>query len=93
MISIADVKSQELYARALSRLPGGVNSPVRAMKAIGRENPLFIERGSGAVIHDVDGNPFIDYVMSWGPLIAGHAHPEVIAAITERAALGRSRWC
>ena len=88
MISIADVKSQELYARALSRLPGGVNSPVRAMKAIGRENPLFIERGSGAVIHDVDGNPFIDYVMSWGPLIAGHAHPEVIAAITERAALG-----
>ena len=90
MISIADPKSQELFRRAQSRIPGGVNSPVRAMGAVGRANPLFIERGSGALIHDVDGNPFIDYVCSWGPLIAGHAHPDVIAAVTERAALGTS---
>ena len=88
MISIADARSQELDRRARSRIPGGVNSPVRAMTAGGRAHPLFIERGSGAVIHDVDGNPFIDYVCSWGPLIAGHAHPDVVAAITERVALG-----
>ena len=88
MISIADARSQEHHRRALSRIPGGVNSPVRAMTAVGREHPLFIERGSGAVIHDIDGNPFIDYVCSWGPLIAGHAHPDVVEAITERARLG-----
>jgi glutamate-1-semialdehyde 2,1-aminomutase len=68
-------------------LPGGVNSPVRAMRAIGRE-PLFIERAEGAEITDVDGNTYVDYVCSWGPLILGHARPEVIDAVTEAAARG-----
>ena len=68
-------------------LPGGVNSPVRAMRSIGRE-PLFIERAEGAEITDVDGNTYVDYVCSWGPLILGHAHPEVIEAVTEAAARG-----
>jgi glutamate-1-semialdehyde 2,1-aminomutase len=68
-------------------LPGGVNSPVRAMRSIGRD-PLFIDRAQGAVITDVDGNTYVDYVCSWGPLIHGHAHPEVIEAVTETAARG-----
>jgi glutamate-1-semialdehyde 2,1-aminomutase len=68
-------------------LPGGVNSPVRAMRSIGRD-PLFIDRAQGAVITDVDGNTYVDYVCSWGPLIHGHAHPDVIEAITETAARG-----
>ena len=70
-------------------LPGGVNSPVRAMRSIGRD-PIFIERAAGAEITDVDGNTYVDYVCSWGPMILGHAHPEVIAAVTEAAALGTS---
>lgn len=69
-------KSKELYAEALRYLPGGVNSPVRAFKAVGGQ-PLFISRGQGALIYDVDGNEYIDYVCSWGPLILGHCHPEV----------------
>jgi glutamate-1-semialdehyde 2,1-aminomutase len=68
-------------------LPGGVNSPVRAMRSIGRE-PIFIDRAEGAEITDVDGNTYVDYVCSWGPLILGHAHPDVIEAITEAAARG-----
>jgi len=75
-----DTKSHALYERAVSVLPGGVNSPVRAMRAIGRE-PLFIDRGAGCEITDVDGNSFIDYVCSWGPLILGHAHPAVVEAV------------
>jgi len=90
MISIVDTKSQALFARARSRIPGGVNSPVRAMGAVGRQAPLFIERGLGPFVHDVDGNQLVDYVCSWGALIAGHAHPDVVAAVTERAALGTS---
>ncbi len=70
-------------------LPGGVNSPVRAMRSIGRD-PIFIERAAGAEITDVDGNTYVDYVCSWGPMILGHAHPDVIAAVTEAAALGTS---
>jgi glutamate-1-semialdehyde 2,1-aminomutase len=70
-------------------LPGGVNSPVRAMRQIGRE-PVFIERGEGCELIDVDGNHYIDWVCSWGPLIHGHAHPEVIAAVTEAASRGTS---
>ncbi|WP_354699717.1 Glutamate-1-semialdehyde 2,1-aminomutase [Paraconexibacter sp. AEG42_29] len=85
--SLTDAKSAELYARAVQRLPGGVNSPVRAMRAIGRD-PLFIERAEGAEIVDVDGNRFVDYVCSWGPLIHGHAHPEILAAVTEAASRG-----
>ena len=72
--SLADARSAELYRRALEVLPGGVNSPVRAMRAIGR-SPIFVDRGEGAELIDVDGNRFVDYVCSWGPLIHGHAHP------------------
>ena len=84
---LTDAKSAELYALALQRLPGGVNSPVRAMRAIGR-GPIFVERGHGAELIDVDGNRYVDYVCSWGPLIHGHAHPEILAAISEAAAAG-----
>ena len=70
--SLTDTRSSELFRRALELLPGGVNSPVRAMRAIGRE-PIFIARGEGAELYDVDGNCYVDYVCSWGPLIHGHA--------------------
>lgn len=70
-------------------LPGGVNSPVRAMRQIGRD-PIFIERGESCELIDVDGNRYIDWACSWGPLIHGHAHPEVIAAVTEAASRGTS---
>ena len=74
--------------RARRVLPGGVNSPVRAMRSIGRD-PIFIERGQGAELIDVDGNRYVDYVCSWGPLIHGHAHPAVLAAIEQAAARAR----
>ncbi len=80
-------RSSELYARALSLLPGGVNSPVRAMRAIGRD-PIFISRGEGATLVDVDGNEYIDWVGSWGPLILGHAHPAVLDAVASAATNG-----
>ena len=82
-------RSQELYDRARKLLPGGVNSPVRAMAAIGRE-PLFIERGAGSRVWDVDGKEYVDWVSSWGPLILGHAHPDVVSAVVETAARGTS---
>src|SRR5829696_4992421 len=85
--SLTDTRSAELYRRALHVLPGGVNSPVRAMRSIGRD-PIFIDRAAGAEIIDVDGNNYVDYVCSWGPLIHGHAHPAVLEAIAEAAALG-----
>ena len=88
-ISLRDARSAALYERALVYLPGGVNSPVRAMRAIGRD-PLFIERGEGAELVDVDGNRYVDWVCSWGPLIHGHAHPDIIAAISAAAAQGTS---
>src|SRR5205085_5765071 len=88
-ISITDAKSAELYARALQRLPGGVNSPVRAMRAIGRD-PIFIDRGDGPELIDVDGNRYLDYVCSWGPLIHGHAHPEIVEAVVAAAHRGTS---
>src|SRR3712207_9569954 len=78
-VSVRDTKSAALYERALRYLPGGVNSPVRAMGSIGRD-PIFIERAEGAEITDVDGNRYVDWVMSWGPLIHGHAHPAIVAA-------------
>src|SRR5580704_19480058 len=87
--SLTDTRSTELYRRALTLLPGGVNSPVRAMRAIGRD-PIFIERGAGAELVDVDGNRYVDYVCSWGPLIHGHAHPEVLAAVAGAAQRGTS---
>jgi glutamate-1-semialdehyde 2,1-aminomutase len=88
-ISLRDARSAELYRRALMYLPGGVNSPVRAMRAIDRD-PLFIERGEGAELVDLDGNHYVDWVCSWGPLIHGHAHPDIVAAITEAAQRGTS---
>ena len=85
--SLSDTRSAELYRRALHVLPGGVNSPVRAMRSIGRE-PIFIERGAGAEITDVDGNTYVDYVCSWGPLIHGHAHPDIVDAVVMAAQNG-----
>lgn len=74
--------SQQLMQRAKARIPGGVNSPVRAFNAVGGD-PRFIAKGAGARVWDVDGNVYIDYVGSWGPLIVGHAHPEVLRAIEQ----------
>jgi glutamate-1-semialdehyde 2,1-aminomutase len=74
-------KSQSLFEHALEIIPGGVNSPVRACKSVGAD-PLFIERGEGCLIYDADGNRFVDYIGSWGPLILGHRHPAVVDAIT-----------
>jgi len=82
-------RSSRLFCRAQSILPGGVNSPVRAFKAVGA-SPLFIRRASGARIEDVDGNRFIDYVMSWGPLIHGHAPPGLVKAVAAAARHGTS---
>jgi glutamate-1-semialdehyde 2,1-aminomutase len=82
-------RSSELYQQARKLLPGGVNSPVRAMRAIGRD-PIFIASGRGATITDVDGNEYVDWVSSWGPLILGHAHPDVLDAITDAAQRGTS---
>ena len=88
MGSGARVAAQD-FARAQELLPGGVNSPVRAMKAIGRD-PIFVRRGEGAELIDVDGNRYVDWMQSWGPLIAGHAHPEVVAAVKRAAEHGTS---
>ena len=81
--------SSIFYSRAKEVMPGGVNSPVRAFNAVGGE-PLFIKSGKGSQVTDVDGNIFIDYVASWGPLIFGHAHPSVVEAIIRQAELGTS---
>jgi glutamate-1-semialdehyde 2,1-aminomutase len=82
--------SEVLFARAAGLMPGGVNSPVRAMRSIGREYPIFVERGEGFELIDVDGNRYVDWVCSWGPLILGHADPDVVAAVTEAAGKGTS---
>jgi glutamate-1-semialdehyde 2,1-aminomutase len=82
-------KSIALYQKALGMIPGGVNSPVRAFKAIGIP-PAFIDRGKGSHLWDVDGNEYIDYVGSWGPMILGHAHPRVVAALKKAAPKGTS---
>src|ERR1700730_1253905 len=82
-------KSSRLFSRAVQLLPGGVDSPVRAFKAVGG-SPLFIERGYGARLEDVDGNEFIDYVMSWGPLIHGHAPPGLVATLKKAVSDGTS---
>jgi len=81
--------SQSLYADAQRYMPGGVNSPVRAFSAVGGE-PLFIAKGEGPYIYDVDGRRYIDYVLSWGPLILGHAHPQVVSALKKAAERGIS---
>jgi glutamate-1-semialdehyde 2,1-aminomutase len=82
-------KSISLFQEAQKLIPGGVSSPVRAFRAVGGQ-PLFIDRGEGPYLYDVDDNRYIDYVLSWGPLIAGHAHPKIVEAIREAACKGTS---
>jgi glutamate-1-semialdehyde 2,1-aminomutase len=82
-------ESERLFAQAQELMPGGVSSPVRAFRAVGG-TPVFVERGEGAYLVDVDGNRYVDYVLSWGPLILGHAHPRVVAALEEAVRRGTS---
>ncbi|MDY6845384.1 MAG: glutamate-1-semialdehyde 2,1-aminomutase [Thermodesulfobacteriota bacterium] len=81
--------SKSYYTEAMHYIPGGVNSPVRAFKGVGG-SPIFIEKAKGSKLYDVDGNEYIDYIASWGPMILGHAHPEVVAAIQNAAENGSS---
>src|SRR5687768_12729553 len=78
-------RNQELFLRAQQRIPAGVNSPVRAFRAVGG-GPVFFERASGAYLWDADGKRYVDYVGSWGPMVAGHTHPEVVEAVQAAAA-------
>ena len=80
-------RSHEAFVRAKQRIPGGVNSPVRAFKGVGGE-PIFMERGQGAYLWDLDGHRYIDFVGAWGPLILGHADPDVVRAVSAAAARG-----
>ncbi|HLF67839.1 MAG TPA: glutamate-1-semialdehyde 2,1-aminomutase [Gaiellaceae bacterium] len=82
-------RSEELYARARELMPGGVSSPVRAFRAVGG-TPFFVERGEGAYLVDVDGRRYVDYVLSWGPLVLGHAHPRVAAVLEQAVRRGTS---
>src|SRR5579872_941561 len=84
---VSSAKSRDLFERARAALPGGVSSPVRAFGAVGGE-PVFMSHGRGPRIVDVDGNEYVDLVMSWGPLIHGHAHPVVLEAIEGAARMG-----
>src|SRR3712207_7051418 len=79
---LAADRSARLMQRAMKRMPGGVNSPVRAFRSVGGD-PLFMQRGEGSRIFDADGNSYVDYVMSYGPLVLGHAHPEVVRVLEE----------
>src|SRR5262249_6259964 len=87
--AMKQTRSTRLFARAQAILPGGVDSPVRAFKSVGA-TPLFIRRASGSRIEDADGNAFIDYVMSWGPLIHGHAPKELVKRLAAVARDGTS---
>jgi glutamate-1-semialdehyde 2,1-aminomutase len=87
---VALTTRSELWRRATALIPGGVNSPVRAMRSVGLDEPLFARRGEGAWIEDVNGNRYVDWVMSWGPLLFGHADPETVEAVTRAAADGTS---
>src|SRR6266853_93348 len=80
-------RSAELFEEAKRLIPGGVNSPVRAFRGVGG-TPRFIERGEGAYLYDVDGNRYVDYVLSWGPLIFGHADPETVEVVREAVQRG-----
>ena len=82
-------KSIALFDQAKSLMPGGVNSPVRAFKNI-NGNPIFFEKAQGAYLYDADGNKYIDYIGSWGPMIMGHSHPDVVNAIKKQVELGLS---
>jgi glutamate-1-semialdehyde 2,1-aminomutase len=87
---VALTTRSELYRRALELIPGGVNSPVRAMKAVGLDEPFFVARGEGAYLEDVEGNRYLDWVMSWGPLLFGHADAQTVDAVREAALRGTS---
>ncbi len=89
MPKLSHKKSKEQFNKAKRIIPGGVNSPVRAFKSVGG-NPLFIESAKGSKIYDIDGTEYIDYVLSWGPMILGHANPKVINAIKKAADKGTS---
>lgn len=89
VLSMTRSQSDQLFAEALKYIPGGVNSPVRAFRAVGG-NPFFVNRAAGAKLWDVDGNELIDYVLTWGPAILGHAHPRIIAAVKAAAEMGTS---
>jgi len=80
----------KLFRRALDLIPGGVNSPVRAMRAVGLDEPFFVRRGQGAYLEDVDGKRYVDWVMSWGPLLFGHADEETVEAVRAAAERGTS---
>src|ERR1700732_3369885 len=82
-------RSRDAFTRACQVIPGGVNSPARAFGGVGGQ-PIFITRGEGPYLYDLDGNRYLDYVGSWGPLILGHAHPEVVAAVDEALRKGTS---
>ncbi|MGA1575532.1 MAG: aminotransferase class III-fold pyridoxal phosphate-dependent enzyme, partial [Burkholderiaceae bacterium] len=82
-------RNQDLFTRSQQRIPGGVNSPVRAFKAVGG-TPRFISRAQGAYMFDADGQRYIDYINSWGPMILGHGHPDVMAAVHDAMAQGLS---
>ncbi len=82
-------RSRAAFMQAKASIPGGVNSPVRAFRAVGGD-PVYFSRGEGPYVWDIDGNRYVDYMLSWGPLIAGHAHPRVVAAVQEQAAKGTS---
>src|SRR5215218_6627439 len=88
--STAPTRGASLYRQARELIPGGVNSPVRAMRAVGLDEPVFVRRGDGAYIEDVDGNRYVDWVQSWGALLFGHADPETVAAVVEAAQDGTS---
>jgi glutamate-1-semialdehyde 2,1-aminomutase len=81
-------RSAALFRRARARIPGGVNSPVRAMRAVGMDAPPFLRRGEGAWVEDEDGNRYVDWVQSWGPLLFGHADPEIVEAVRQAAGAG-----
>ena len=82
-------RSEDLFADAQTVIPGGVNSPVRAFKGVGG-NPIFFKKARGAYLYDVDGKDYVDYIGSWGPMILGHNHPDVIAAVKDQALAGLS---
>jgi len=88
-MNMIHARSERLFAEALEHIPGGVNSPVRAFRAVGGQ-PFFVEKAAGARVWDVDGNEYIDYVLTWGPAILGHAHPKIISAVKAAADRGTS---
>ena len=88
LAAVALRQRTDRWRRATSLIPGGVNSPVRAMRAVGLDEPVFVARGEGAWIEDVEGNRYVDWVQSWGPLVFGHADPVTLAAVHEAAERG-----